>query len=536
MMRPTIVARVQGPRDGQTGFVREATGLVKQLSWIDVFVWCVIFFPWLTSWSGLFWVTPDYYQNVNYYLSLGVWALTALVVVVLYWQLTTAMPRSGGDYVFVSRAIAGSVGFIASFIFYIALLTDPASTGAFWGFSEAGLQLSFAGQILKNPAIANLGSFLTPSTTSSPLTLFAVSAGLLVVGAIGVVLGGRVFRWIVYGFFTYGAIVLLVVMGMFAFNNQTTFAADFAKYFPGGVSAVYSSALTSGYSPGYSYASLGLIIPVIFVSLGPFPTMQMVGGEIKNPKRSLLLGAVGAQVASIAIFLLMTYLFDHAIGISFLEAWTVSNNYSSTVPSALGMVFYPNVALLWVITIGLFIGNIGWWWLALVFASRIPMAWAFDRVVPTGLAHVSDRFHTPTVAIILTVLLSTIPMYLIFFTSFISTQLNGTFLFTLAWLISAVAAVLLPFRRKAIFQMSEAHSRILGFPALSWIGLVSVAVLGYFSYNAFTNPAIGPGAESARLVILAIIVAPIVIYAISYYVNKRRGFNLSLLAGELPPE
>ena len=325
-------------------------------------------------------------------------------------------------------------------------------------------------------------------------------------------------------------------MAMLALNNQTTFAADYAKYFPGGVSGVFAGAATSGYAPGYSLASLGLIIPVIFVSLGPFPVMQMVGGEIKNPKRSLLLGAVGAQVASIAIFLLMTGLFDHSIGISFLEAWTVTQNYSSTVPSALAMVFYPNVILLWVITIGLFVGNIGWWWLALVFASRIPMAWAFDRVLPAGLAHVSDRFHTPTLSILLTVALSTIPMYLIFFTSFISTQLNGTFLFTIAWLISAVAAVVLPYRRKVIFQMSQATSRFLGVPVLSWIGLVAVVVLGYFSYNAFTNPAIGPGAESARLVILAVIVVPIAIYAVSYYYNKSRGFNLGLITGELPPE
>ena len=131
---------------GQTGFVREATGLVKQLSWVDVFVWSVIFFPWLTSWSGLFWVTPDYYQNVNYYLSLGVWAITALVVVVLYWQLTTAMPRSGGDYVFVSRAIAGSVGFVASFIFYIALLADPGRRGRSGASPRRGSSLHSRGR------------------------------------------------------------------------------------------------------------------------------------------------------------------------------------------------------------------------------------------------------------------------------------------------------------------------------------------------------------------------------------------------------
>jgi amino acid transporter len=526
-----VVAKTENPN-----FVRTATGLVRELTWIDVFVWFIIFFPWLTSWSGLFWITPDYYQNVNYYLALGVWALTAIVVVVLYWQLTSTMPRSGGDYVFASRAIAPSVGFVASFILYVALLTDPASTGAYWGLSEAGLQLSLSGQILKSPGITNLGNLLNPATTSSPVTLFVVSLLLLVMGAIGVILGGRVFRTIIYGFFAYGAITLAVVMAMFSLNNQSTFATDYAKYFTGGVQGVLKAAASSGYSPGYSLATLGLVVPVIFVSLGPYPTMQLVGGEIRNVKRSLLYGTVGAQLVSIIIFVLMTYAFDHAIGISFLEAYTVTQNYTSTVPSALAMVFYPSQVLLWIITIGLFVGNIGWWWLALVFASRIPMAWALDRVGPSGLAHVSDRFHTPTTAIILTVLLAMIPMYLVFFTSFISTQLNGTFLFTLVWLISAVAAVVLPFRRRSIFEGSQNTARFASFPVISWIGVISLVVLGYLSYNAFTNPAIGPSALSARLIILAIVTVSTVIYAISYYYHKGRGLDLSTLSRELPPE
>lgn len=74
-------------------FVREATGLVRQLGSLDVFVWSILYFPWLTSWAGIFWVTPSYYKNVNYYAALGVWAVYALVTVVLYWQLVVVMPE-----------------------------------------------------------------------------------------------------------------------------------------------------------------------------------------------------------------------------------------------------------------------------------------------------------------------------------------------------------------------------------------------------------------------------------------------------------
>ena len=74
-------------------FVRQATGLVRQFTAIDVFTWSIIFFPWLTSWAGIFWVTPDYYQNVDYYAALAVWAVIAIVIVLLYWRLTSTMPR-----------------------------------------------------------------------------------------------------------------------------------------------------------------------------------------------------------------------------------------------------------------------------------------------------------------------------------------------------------------------------------------------------------------------------------------------------------
>jgi hypothetical protein len=106
----------------------------------------------------------------------------------------------------------------------------------------------------------------------------------------------------------------------------------------------------------------------------------------------------------------------------------------------------------------------------------------------------------------------------------------------LAWLISAVAAVVLPFRRKSIFEGSQNTSRFAGFPVISWIGVVSLVVLGYLSYNAFTNPAIGPGALGARLLILAIVAVSVLIYSISYYYHKGKGLDLSTLSKELPPE
>jgi amino acid transporter len=509
---------------------------VRELSSLDVFIWSIIYFPWLTSWAGIFWVTPSYFQNVNYYAALGLWAVIAMVIVLLYWQITVVMPRAGGDYVFISRSMSGTVGFVASFLFLMGVISS-ASGGSYWAFAETGTQLSFAGQVLNDSSITALGSLITPWTTSSPWLLFGIGLILMIVGGLAITAGGRVFRTVVYTFFAYGLCVLVFSVVAFLLHSPNDFAASYAQYFQGGVSKVFADAAAKGYTPGVTLASLGALVPVLFVSIGPYPVMQMVGGEIKNPRRSLLYGLVLAEAVSILVWFGLTFLFDHVVGISFLEAWTVTaGGGSSTVPTVFVTMFYPNRILLWFMAVGLFIGNIGWSWLGLIFASRIFMAWSFDRVGPTRLADVNDRFHTPHVAIALTVVLCTIGMYLTFFTSFITEQVNAIFLFSVVWLLTAISAIILPFRRRSLFEASAARGNLGGAPILSLLGLVSAILFGYLAYDSTTNSAVGSWQLGAQLFVAGLVMVAAVLYAASFLYNKSRGIDLRQVVGELPPD
>jgi basic amino acid/polyamine antiporter, APA family len=515
-------------------FVRQATGLVRQFSAIDVFTWSVIFFPWLTSWAGIFWVTPDYYQNVNYYASLAVWAVIAVVIVLLYWQLTSVMPRSGGDYVFISRVLSSPLGFVASFLFFVAILIS-AGSGSYWAFSEAGTQLSFAGQVLGDKGMASLGNFLTPAVSSSPATLMAVGVAILAIGAVLVVTGGRLFRMVVYSFFGYGVFTMLLVMAIFLTSSHADFVNAYNGHFQGGVPKVFSDAAQAGYSPGASLANLGAVVPLLFVSIGPYPVMQFVGGEIRRPRTSLLYGLVLAEAASIAIWFGLTYMLDHVIGLPFIEAWAVQNGGFSTVPTAFATVLNPSGLLLWLIVIGLFIGNIGWSWLSLVFISRLFLAWSFDRVMPQWLSEVSDRFHTPVKAIAIAAFLALMPMYLQYFTSFITAQVNAIFFYSIVWFLAALSAVLLPFKRRDVYE-SSLGGRRRGIPAISVLGAVAAGLFAYLGYNSVANPAVGPFQSSAQVVVGVVILVPIVIYAASYRYHKRRGLDLRLAQSRIPPE
>ncbi len=519
-------------------FVRQATGLVRQFSTLDVFTWSIIFFPWLTSWAGIFWVVPDYYQNVNYYASLAVWAVIAVVIVLLYWQLTTVMPRSGGDYVFISRVLSSPLGFVASFLFFVAILVS-AGSGSYWAFSEAGTQLSFAGTVLGDKGIVSLGNFITPWLSSSPSVLMAAGIAILAVGATLVVVGGRVFRLVVYSFFGYGVFTMLLVMIIFLTSGHSAFVSAYNSYVQGGVTKVFSDAAGSGYVPGSSLASLGAVVPLLFVSIGPYPVMQFVGGEIRRPRKSLLYGLVLAEATSIALWFGLTYMLDRVIGLPFIEAWAIQNGGGgaslSTVPTAFATVLNPSSLLLWLIVIGLFIGNIGWSWLSLVFISRLFLAWSFDRVMPQRLAKVSDRFHTPVNAIVLAAFLALIPMYLQYFSSFITAQVNAIFFYSVVWFLAAVSAVLLPFTRRDVYESATGGKR-RGVPVISVLGVVAAALFAYLGYNSIANPAVGPFEQSTQIVVGLVVLVPIGIYALSYRYHKSKGIDLRLLQSQIPPE
>lgn len=520
-------------------FVRQATGLVRQFSALDVFTWSIIFFPWLTSWAGIFWVTPDYYLNVNYYAGLAVWAVIALVIVLLYWQLTSAMPRSGGDYVFISRVISSPVGFVASFLFFAAILVS-AGSGSYWAFSEAGTQLSFAGQVIGDSGIVSLGNSITPWTSSSTPALMAAGVAILALGAVLVIVGGRTFRLVVYSFFAYGVFAMLLVLAVFLSSSHADFVRAYDSYFQGGVSGVFSDAARSGYVQGASLATLGAVVPLLFVSIGPYPVMQFVGGEIRRPRSSLLKGLVLAEAVSIAIWFGLTYMLDNVVGLPFIEAWAVQSGGggapASTVPTAFATVLNPSGALLWLVVIGLFIGNIGWSWLSLVFISRLFLSWSFDRVIPQWFSRVSDRFHTPSNAIVVGALLALIPMYLQYFTSFISAQVNAVFFYSVVWFLAAVSAVLLPFRRRDVYEASTGKRARGRLPTISVLGAVAAALFAYLGYNSVTNPAVGPFQLSAQVFIMVVIVIPIAIYALSYRHHRSRGVDIRLAQGQIPPE
>ena len=90
-------------------FSRRASGLVRGMSPKSAFLYNFltmgVILPWTYVWA------PLAFPGVSVWLACIFATLLELPIALAYVWLATAMPRSGGDYVFQSRVLGGAIGF-----------------------------------------------------------------------------------------------------------------------------------------------------------------------------------------------------------------------------------------------------------------------------------------------------------------------------------------------------------------------------------------------------------------------------------------
>src|SRR6266568_8741417 len=116
MLVATAGARAgsQPPTSSRNLFVRNATGLVRELSAFDAFnlVFSAVLIP--VGITQVLSFAPTFWPNANVLLSFLFSLPLVLCFGLVYLYFTIAMPRSGGDYVWVSRILGPGVGFLTN--------------------------------------------------------------------------------------------------------------------------------------------------------------------------------------------------------------------------------------------------------------------------------------------------------------------------------------------------------------------------------------------------------------------------------------
>jgi APA family basic amino acid/polyamine antiporter len=425
--------------------------------------------------SGVFLVPQEMMQAVGsaklVYLAWIVGGLLSLFGTLTYAELGALKPEAGGEYVYIRDGYGPLLGFLYAWTWF--LLAKPASIA------------SVTTGLMRVLGTFKVFAFLSDAAWQAPFAvtyaqLFAMVATVLIsfLNYLGVKKAGD-FQL----FFTILKVLMIAAIAIIGFSSSKGSFQNFATTFTGAKGGV----------AGFMVA----LVAALWAYDG-WNDLNMVSGEVANPRRNI-------PIALIAGVLIVAVLYMGVNGaVQFLLP--ASAVASSPRPAS-------DATLLAVGSIGAAIVSAGMALSMLVTlngtimsGARIPFAVARDGYFFSALAHVHERFRSPSTSIVVQAIAAILLLFMV-----------GKFqaLFSLAifseWLFYMIAtSTVFIFRRRE--PNADRSYRTWGYPVVPALFVIVAAVLlGYTFVQNLRNSVIG------SLIILAGIP---VFY---YFAGKRRG-------------
>lgn len=543
-------------------FVRQSSGLVREASALDAAIFNAVF----SAPVGATLAFSTFYALVafpgdNIVLSLVIAFLINIPVCVMMSMMAAAMPRTGGDYVWISRIMHPSLAVFSNFAAAISALIGAA----FWARSFAtlalGPTLAVLGAVTGNSGLISAGNTVSGSDTTGQLWTFGLGTLLIVILVIAMSMGTKAafmlqnVCWVIASIGTFLAFIALAI------GSNTGFIARFNSFAQPYThsSNSYQQIQDSAARAGYAFTGghpLSATIPAVAVIM----TFMMwnwwsvyIAGELKsagklNRQLTVMLGALFWDSLFIIVGVLLLY---HTAG----EQFMASINY--LVGQATGYTLpvqpYYNLIASLSANSGIFAVLVAvsflFWNLPAMFPNtfmpvRSIFAWSFDRVLPEKLSEVNERTHAPVPAILTAgVIVLLILGWSVVSTSFFTLLSMGVLAGVVTVTMVAITAIAFPWRRPALFNSSPASARIGGVPVLPIAAVLSLAVIWGLAYIVLAYPQLGitdafglPGPTAGLVFMGGLVVVGLLIYGIARAVRASQGINLDLIYRELPPE
>jgi basic amino acid/polyamine antiporter, APA family len=523
---------------GSGYFTRNATGFVREMSWFDSFI---VGFALLGPMLGLaetFAFAPYVFPGASVAIAFLLAAPPALVLGYVYSALTATMPRSGGDYVWVSRDLKTWLGFAVSFFFTLENIAFIAIN--IWFMCSWFVPLLLLPLGLKGAAVWASGH------TGAAVLGIPATAGLIVLFLRGL----HTIKRFLLAIFVANMVGMAVWFAVMLFTNPTEFAAHFnAALGAGAYQNVISGAVHSGYTAPASHDVRNQFFMVIFATQSFFGFQQIgyFAGEIKRVKRAAFQSIGAAWGLGVVMFFVGSLLIVHALGNQFIQAGTYLYNAEPSkypVPisgflSALTPYLTTSKFLQVLIALG-FLAMMLWIMPAgMLIVTRNMFAWSFDRILPDWMANVDEKSHSPRNATIVTGILVYGFVLLTLYTPLWAYIINLTAIAETVLVVVSLAAMVLPYRRPDIFANAPGivTYRLAGIPLITWGGGLNLLICGAIAIFGFTTPSLG-GAIAAPSLLASgsLLLAAFPVYWIALFVNRRRGLDMSLAYKAIPPE
>ena len=513
-------------------FVRNATGLVRELSPFDAFnlVFSAVLIP--VGITQVFSFAPTFWPNANVLVSFLLSIPLVFCFGMVYLYFTVAMPRSGGDYVWVSRVLGPGLGFLANLS-----LTFVFTTWISFNFTTM--------MTLMLPALGFVAGF---SWSPNQLTQFLIATALTIVFAGMMLLGTkRVARYMFFSFIVVWIGMAIWLVGL-AITGHDAFVANFNAQSGTTISAVTSAAAKGGFTAGGPLDWAGTVFAMIYC-FQVFTGFQWTGyfaGEIKNVRRTATTSIIGALIISAVLYMLVSLLVYNTYGVSnfasiaylgFVNTANSPLTFAPFLPALVKFLSLPGFLQIFVALC--FVLSVLWWTpTGFLIATRNLFAWSFDRLAPEGVASINERLHTPVIATVIIAIWVELLNYMNIYQNLGALLLNVIAVMAVAFMLVSLAAILMPYTRRSMFESAPAmvRARIAGIPALTIVGVVMLLSWAFILYVAFTTTAFGQIGAVPLIEAFAVPIAGVIYYIIVRVVRARQGIQLKAAFQEIPPE
>tara|TARA_B100001971_G_scaffold147644_1_gene136673 strand:- start:107 stop:1468 length:1362 start_codon:yes stop_codon:yes gene_type:complete len=305
-------------------------------------------------------------------LILIVWLLGGLQMLagaLTYAELGAAMPKAGGQYVYLREAYGSLPAFLFGWVAFIAYLTGTNAAIAVAVAEHLG---SFYPSISNHNIVIGFDYF-----SISGGQIFAISLILILsfINYLGILFG----KWIqnVFTILKIGSILFFALAGLFiSTGNHIDFSIN-----------------PTSMSIGSILTGMGIALVAVTWTVGGWEYVTFVAGEIKNPKKNLPLALIIGTALILVLYIMINIAYlkvlpmDSLIGELKVGEATAKSLYGPGIAGAFVVVVIISM-------FGSLNGNI-------LVGPRISYAMAKDKLFFSKAADVHPKFHTPGNAIMI---------------------------------------------------------------------------------------------------------------------------------------
>ena len=531
-----------------TLFLRKATGLVRGWSVRDSIIYAALATNFVTLGIYEFTFAGPAFPKGQLITSVVISGIWVSFLVIAYAGLVVTIPRAGGDYVWQSRILGSGIGFVM------------AATG--WWFI-LWLWAPIYGNILSVQLFEPLWATLKWTWPGGGAAWFGTSNGIFIVTLITIALAGllvslgmsgyaRIQKWCFLGGMIGFAVVVVLLLANSHANFISSFNLEGQKLF--GVKGAYHATNAAAAKAGYTTSPLGfgplgptmLLVPaMMFFILWPNWGATLYG-EIRGASdfRRVFTGMFVGLWITVACTVIFLLLIAKTVGWDFYQNLNALD-YNAT--PTFGIWPYPfmfagwlvhntafQVALILVLSLWFF----GWVGTLFLSSTRVIFAAAFDRVLPDRAAEVSEKRKVPVYSLVLMLLpaagLAAVYSYS---TTFRTYTLDATLVIAVTYLFSAIAVVILPWRKPDLWRASPASRiKIFGVQIVPVAGVITIGLLGFNLYEWLSNKLYFVNSRDSLYYMGAMYVLAIIVFVSAKIIRNRQGIDLSLINKEIPVE